>query len=170
MDIFTIDSASVNSSLQNASATVDDDVFDQIPEVSFEAGREFNLNFFDNPDDSNTLGGYSDPGSVESTSIGSPPSIKHFGGNHNNNNNNGNGIDNNNGTSFQLCQTPALSNIKCGMHSQINNLLTFFFLKAEMLNTTIKNECSLSCRSVYAAFNTIRRKNRPKAILKDSAV
>lgn len=117
MDIFTIDSASVNSSLQNNSATVDDDVFDQIPEVSFEAGREFNLNFFDNPDDSNTLGGYSDPGSVESASIGSPPPIKHFGGNNNNinNNNNGNGIDNNNGASFQLCQTPALSNIKCGM-------------------------------------------------------
>lgn len=100
MDIFAIDSPTVNTSLQN---TTVDDVFDQIPEVRFETGNEFNLNFFDNPDDSNTLGGYSDPGSVESASIGSPPPTnKNYGGNNV-------GTDGN--VAFQMCQATTL---KCG--------------------------------------------------------
>ncbi|CAH1371735.1 hypothetical protein MTP99_013194 [Tenebrio molitor] len=43
------------------------------PEVSFDAGSEFNLSFFDT--DSNTQG-FSDPGSVGSTSASSPPPLK----------------------------------------------------------------------------------------------
>lgn len=52
---------------------------DAIPEVCFDAGAEFNLNFFDTPaaDDSNTQGGFSDAGSIEESTIdsicGSPP-------------------------------------------------------------------------------------------------
>lgn len=46
---------------------------DVIPEVCFDAGAEFNLNFFDTPaaDDSNTQGGFSDAGSVEDSTVGS---------------------------------------------------------------------------------------------------
>lgn len=100
MDVYAIDATSVN-------AVDADDAFDQIPEVSFEAGREFDLNFFDNADDSNTLGGYSDPGSVESTSIGSPPPLKSFA--------NGAAVALDT-TSFQLSQTPSLNHHhKCGM-------------------------------------------------------
>lgn len=51
---------------------------DAIPEVCFDAGAEFNLNFFDTPaaDDSNTQGGFSDAGSIEESNgsiCGSPP-------------------------------------------------------------------------------------------------
>lgn len=42
------------------------------PEVSFDAGSEFNLSFFDQPEDGSTQG-FSDPGSVGSASAGSPP-------------------------------------------------------------------------------------------------
>lgn len=42
------------------------------PEVSFDAGSEFNLSFFDTPEDSSTQG-FSDPGSVGSASASSPP-------------------------------------------------------------------------------------------------
>lgn len=46
------------------------------PEVTFDAGSEFNLSFFDTPEDSNTQG-FSDPGSVGSTSAAeSPPPQK----------------------------------------------------------------------------------------------
>lgn len=52
-----------------------------VPEVCFDAGAEFNLNFFDTPaaDDSNTQGGFSDAGSIEESTVGSicespPPS------------------------------------------------------------------------------------------------
>lgn len=104
MDIFAIDSASVNSNLQNIPV---EDSFDQIPEVNFDAGQEFNLNFFDSPDDSNTQGGYSDPGSVESASVGSPPPVKHFGGT-------GNNFGNERSPTFQICQPPVLAHVKCG--------------------------------------------------------
>lgn len=43
------------------------------PEVSFDAGSEFNLSFFDQPEDGSTQGGFSDPGSVGSASASSPP-------------------------------------------------------------------------------------------------
>lgn len=73
MDIFHIETASLSTTRTNGA--IIDDTTDQIPQVSFDGGPEFNLNFFDSPDDSNT--GYnSDPGSVDSTAGGaslSPP-------------------------------------------------------------------------------------------------
>lgn len=65
MDIFHIETASLGTARTN-SAIIDDVTNDRIPQVSFDGGPEFNLSFFDSPDDSNT--GYcSDPGSVDST-------------------------------------------------------------------------------------------------------
>lgn len=65
MDIFKIETSTINSSLVDVQSSND---------VSFDAGSEFNLNFFDTPEDSSTQGIFSDPGSVESSSP--PPSIK----------------------------------------------------------------------------------------------
>lgn len=66
MDVFKIDQ-SLSGNLGSAPSP------DKItPEVSFDAGSEFNLSFFDTPEDSNTQG-FSDPGSVGSTSASSPP-------------------------------------------------------------------------------------------------
>lgn len=48
---------------------VDDDEDDDdevLPEVSFDANSDFNLHFFDTPEDSSTQGGFSDAGSLES--------------------------------------------------------------------------------------------------------
>lgn len=69
MDVFHIESSNISSSLVDAVADGD------ITEVSFDAHSEFNLNFFDTPDDSiQTQGGYSEPPSVESTtSLSSTP-------------------------------------------------------------------------------------------------
>lgn len=72
MDIFQIEASTLNlnrtSDIVNTVVDDDDDnTSDPLPEVSFDRGPEFNLNFFDNRDDSNTQGGYSNPGSVEST-------------------------------------------------------------------------------------------------------
>lgn len=73
MDIFHIETASLGTTRTNGA--IIDDVTNELPQVSFDGGPEFNLNFFDSPDDSNT--GYSDdPGSVDSTigvSISPPP-------------------------------------------------------------------------------------------------
>ncbi|KAF7265248.1 hypothetical protein GWI33_021246 [Rhynchophorus ferrugineus] len=67
MDVFKIDQ-SLSGTLGGAPSP------DKItPEVSFDAGSEFNLCFFDT-DDNNTQGGFSDPGSVESTSAAGSPS------------------------------------------------------------------------------------------------
>lgn len=73
MDVFHIDS-NISSSLVDDGTSGPDD----ITEVRFDAHSEFNLIFFDTPDDSTTQGGFSNPDSVES--IGSiapspPPSI-----------------------------------------------------------------------------------------------
>ncbi|KAF2893647.1 hypothetical protein ILUMI_12525 [Ignelater luminosus] len=66
MDVFKIDQ-SLSGNLGSAPSP------DKItPEVSFDAGSEFNLSFFDNPED-NSAQGFSDPGSVGSTSASSPP-------------------------------------------------------------------------------------------------
>ena len=73
MDVFHIDS-NISSSLVDDGASGTDD----ITEVRFDAHSEFNLIFFDTPDDSTTQGGFSNPDSVESIgSIASspPPSI-----------------------------------------------------------------------------------------------
>lgn len=64
MDVFKIDQ-SLSANLGSAPPP------DKLnAEVSFDAGSEFNLSFFDQPEDS---GGFSDPGSVGSTSVSSPP-------------------------------------------------------------------------------------------------
>jgi hypothetical protein len=72
MDVFKIDQ-SLSANLGNApppeKLTAD---------VSFDAGSEFNLSFFDPPEDSNTQG-FSDPGSVGSASASSPPPQLHAG-------------------------------------------------------------------------------------------
>lgn len=70
MDVFKIDqslSANVGNAPPPEKLTA---------EVSFDAGSEFNLSFFDPPEDSNTQG-FSDPGSVGSTSAPSPPPQLH---------------------------------------------------------------------------------------------
>lgn len=43
------------------------------PTVSFDAGSEFNLNFFDSVEDRESTQGFSDPGSVGSAAAQSPP-------------------------------------------------------------------------------------------------
>ena len=66
MDVFKIDqslSANLGSAPPPEKLTA---------EVSFDAGSEFNLSFFDPPEDSSTQG-FSDPGSVGSASASSPP-------------------------------------------------------------------------------------------------
>ncbi|GJQ88009.1 hypothetical protein Trydic_g12933 [Trypoxylus dichotomus] len=66
MDVFKIDQ-SLSGNLGSAPSP------DKIaPEVVFDAGSEFNLSFFDTPEDNSTQG-FSDPGSVGSTSASSPP-------------------------------------------------------------------------------------------------
>lgn len=71
MDVFHIESSNISSSLVDAVADGGDD----ITEVSFDAHSEFNLNFFDTPDDSvTTQGPFSEPASVESiASLSSTP-------------------------------------------------------------------------------------------------
>ncbi|KAK0089432.1 hypothetical protein PV325_007385 [Microctonus aethiopoides] len=66
MDVFKIDQ-SLTAGLGSAPAP------DTLtPEVSFDAGSEFNLSFFDGPEDNSTQG-FSDPGSVGSASASPPP-------------------------------------------------------------------------------------------------
>lgn len=93
MDIFKIESSTINASLVDVQSSND---------VSFDAGSEFNLNFFDTPEDSSTQGIFSDPGSVESSSP--PPSIKL---NLNNNN--------------QLIHSSSLISVKSGKKSVVLN-------------------------------------------------
>ena len=64
MDVFKLDQ-SLNANLGNAPPPEKLNA-----EVSFDAGSEFNLSFFDTTED-NTQG-FSDPGSVGSTSVTSP--------------------------------------------------------------------------------------------------
>ena len=71
MDVFQIES-NISSSLVD-SAVDSGSINDDITEVCFDTHSEFNLNFFDTPDDS-TNQGFSDPDSVESiASISSTP-------------------------------------------------------------------------------------------------
>ena len=66
MDVFKIDQ-SLTAGLGNTPAP------DTLtPEVSFDAGSEFNLSFFDGPEENSTQG-FSDPGSVGSASASPPP-------------------------------------------------------------------------------------------------
>ncbi|EZA62562.1 hypothetical protein X777_10192 [Ooceraea biroi] len=67
MDVFKIDQ-SLSAGLGSAPAP------DTLtPEVSFDAGSEFNLSFFDGPEENNSTQGFSDPGSVGSASASPPP-------------------------------------------------------------------------------------------------
>lgn len=66
MDVFKIDQ-SLSGNLGSAPSP------DKInPDVTFDAGSEFNLCFFDTPEENSTQG-FSDPGSVGSTTASSPP-------------------------------------------------------------------------------------------------
>lgn len=62
MDVFHIDSSSISSTMLDP----DPCVVDEITEVKFES-QEFDLNFFDTPDDSMTQAAFSNPNSVESS-------------------------------------------------------------------------------------------------------
>lgn len=67
MDVFKIDQT-LSGNLGSAPSP------DKItPEVSFDAGSEFNLSFFDQPTEDSSTQGFSDPGSVGSASASSPP-------------------------------------------------------------------------------------------------
>lgn len=99
MNVFKIEpSAGINSNLADVTGVESDDLQEV---VSFDAGSEFNLNFFDTPEDSNTQPVFSDPGSVESASIGSPPPTTKFSSNCSSTN--------------QLIQPPNLIHIKTGI-------------------------------------------------------
>ncbi len=64
MDVFKLDQ-SLNANLGNAPPPEKINA-----EVSFDAGSEFNLSFFDQPEEGTQ--GFSDPGSVGSASVASP--------------------------------------------------------------------------------------------------
>ncbi|XP_026475355.1 ecdysone-induced protein 78C-like [Ctenocephalides felis] len=72
MDVFKIEP----ESLHRETVLTSSESPDLNPEVSFDAGSEFNLDFFDNPDEnSNTGQGFSDPGSVDSLAPSSPQGL-----------------------------------------------------------------------------------------------
>lgn len=76
MDVFKIEPGS----LHRETVLTSSESPDLNPEVSFDAGSEFNLDFFDNPDEnSNTGQGFSDPGSVDSLAPSSPQSLASSG-------------------------------------------------------------------------------------------
>lgn len=65
MDVFKIDQSLTTGLGSTTPDTLTSD-------VSFDAGSEFNLSFFDGPEDNSTQG-FSDPGSVGSASASPPP-------------------------------------------------------------------------------------------------
>lgn len=67
MDLFQLESSSIGSTIIDPEAIVD-----EITEVKFEAHSEFDLNFFDTPDDSMTQAAFSSPNSVESSASPTP--------------------------------------------------------------------------------------------------
>ena len=68
MDVYKLDQSTIGSTIGNAPPP------EKIqPQVTFDAGAEFNLSFFDNPDDHESTQGFSDPGSVGSVPEPSPP-------------------------------------------------------------------------------------------------
>uniref|UniRef100_A0AAG5D6Q8 Ecdysone-induced protein 78C n=1 Tax=Anopheles atroparvus TaxID=41427 RepID=A0AAG5D6Q8_ANOAO len=68
MDIYALDAS--GTGLSPSLAKIDED----LAEVSFDTGSEFNLHFFDTPEDSNTQSGFSDHESSESAARDTPPS------------------------------------------------------------------------------------------------
>ncbi|CRL02955.1 CLUMA_CG016119, isoform A [Clunio marinus] len=71
MDVFQIDTSSISSTMVDPETSVND----EITEVKFEAHSEFDLNFFDTPDDSMTQAAFSNPNSVESSTSPTPEPI-----------------------------------------------------------------------------------------------
>lgn len=65
-NLHTATGSAGNGSNNNNLHAVDEDDDEVLPEVSFDANSDFNLHFFDTPEDSSTQGGFSDAGSVES--------------------------------------------------------------------------------------------------------
>lgn len=69
MDVFQIESSNISSTISDCQEHVD-----EITEVKFEAHSEFDLNFFETPDDSMTqCSVFSNPNSVESLSASPEP-------------------------------------------------------------------------------------------------
>lgn len=68
MDVFLIDSTSISSTMIDPETTI----IDEITEVKFETHSEFDLNFFDTPDDSMTQTAFSSPNSVDSSASPTP--------------------------------------------------------------------------------------------------
>lgn len=68
MDVFHIDSSSISSTMVDPETSI----VDEITEVKFDAHSEFDLNFFDTPDDSMTQAAFSNPNSVESSTSPTP--------------------------------------------------------------------------------------------------
>ncbi|XP_050098369.1 ecdysone-induced protein 78C [Anopheles aquasalis] len=68
MDIYSLDGPA-STGLSPALAKIDDD----LAEVNFDTGSEFNLHFFDTPEDSNTQSGFSDHESSDSPARGDTP-------------------------------------------------------------------------------------------------
>ncbi|XP_050074231.1 ecdysone-induced protein 78C [Anopheles maculipalpis] len=68
MDIYSLDTS--GTGLSPSLAKIDED----LAEVNFDTGSEFNLHFFDTPEDSNTQSGFSDHESSESAARDTPPS------------------------------------------------------------------------------------------------
>lgn len=73
MDVFHInDSSGISSTILDNDSPV---TMTEIAEVKFEAHSEFDLNFFDTPDDSMTQAAFSSPNSVESSTSPTPEPI-----------------------------------------------------------------------------------------------
>lgn len=68
MDMFITDTTSISSTILEKGAS-------PVTDIKFEAHAEFDLNFFDTPDDSMTQAAFSSPNSVESSSASPEPSI-----------------------------------------------------------------------------------------------
>lgn len=68
MDVFQIDSSSISSTMVDPETVT----VEEITEVKFEAHSEFDLNFFDTPDDSMTQAAFSSPNSVDSSTSPTP--------------------------------------------------------------------------------------------------
>jgi nuclear receptor subfamily 1 group D protein 3 len=124
MNVYKIEpTAGIKTNLADVSGIESDDLHEV--NVSFDAGSEFNLNFFDTPEDSNTQPVFSDPGSVESASIGSPPPTTKF--------------SSTNSSTNQLIQPPNLIHIKTEQQQQQQ----FAIVDS---NSSVQSKTSVPCK------------------------
>jgi hypothetical protein len=107
MDVFHIDSSNISTTLPDGD--LDGSATDEITEVKFEAHSEFDLNFFDTPDDSMTQGAFSNPNSVESSVSLAPTPEPHLPLTPN-------GISNHNHATV----TVTTSNMSINQHNMVN--------------------------------------------------